>query len=164
MPRSDLIIRPVTSSDAAELAGLLNAIIAGGGTTALETAFTPAALADAYLTGPGVHCCFVAEADGRLAGFQTLGRQPDLPASIGDIATFTRIGGTQAGVGSALFAATCDSARLLGLAAINATIRADNAGGLTFYSRMGFVDHDVIPSVPLRDGTPVDRIRKRFQL
>lgn len=159
-----LHIRPVTAADAAELADLLNAIIARGGTTAFETPFTPAALDAAYLTGAKVHCCFVAEADGRLLGFQTLGRQPFLPDAIGDIATFTRMGGTQSGVGTALFAATTARARELGLAAINATIRADNVGGLVFYSRMGFVDHEVVPAVPLNDGTPVDRIRKRFAL
>lgn len=157
-------VRPVRSSDAAELADLLNAIIARGGTTAFEVPFTPDGLDRAYLTGPGVHCCFVAETDSALAGFQTLGTQPFLPADIGDIATFTRVGGTQRGVGTSLFAATTTRARDLGLKAINATIRADNVGGLAFYSRMGFVDHAVVPAVPLRDGTPVDRIRKRFLL
>lgn len=159
-----LIVRTVRAADAAELAILLNAIIARGGTTAFETPFTAAELDRAYLTGPTVHCCFVAEADGVLLGFQTLGTQPFLPAGIGDIATFTRVGGTQAGVGTALFAATTARARELGLAAINATIRADNVGGLAFYSRMGFVDHEVVPAVPLKDGTPVDRIRKRYVL
>ena len=157
-------IRPVRATDAAELAELLNAIIARGGTTAFETPFAPAALDQSYLTGPAVHCCFVAESDGQLLGFQTLGMQAFLPADVGDIATFTRIGGTQSGVGTALFAATCERARALGLAAINATIRADNAGGLAFYSRMGFTDHEVVPAVPLKDGTKVDRIRKRFAL
>jgi len=159
-----LTVRPVLPEDAAELAGLLNAIIAGGGTTAFETPFTPEHLRDAYLTGATVHCCFVAQAEGQLLGFQTLGTQNFLPAHIADIATFTRLGGTQSGVGSALFAATTARARALGLSAINATIRADNAGGLAFYSRMGFIDHEVVPAVPLKDGTPVDRIRKRFMV
>lgn len=157
-------VRSVRPDDAAELADLLNAIIARGGTTAFETPFTPAYLAEAYLIGPSVHCCFVAGQDGALLGFQTLGTQPFLPADVGDIATFTRLGGTQRGIGSALFAATCARARELGLNAINATIRGDNTGGLRFYSRMGFVDHEVVPAVPLQDGTPVDRIRKRHRL
>jgi L-amino acid N-acyltransferase YncA len=159
-----LTIRPVRAQDAAELADLLNAIIARGGTTAFETPFTPEGLNQSYLTGPTVHCCFVAEGDGQLLGFQTLGTQPFLPAHVGDIATFTRLGGTQGGVGTALFAATQARARELGLCAINATIRGDNTGGLAFYSRMGFIDHEVVPAVPLKDGTPVDRIRKRFAL
>lgn len=159
-----ITIRPVQSADAAELAIILNVIIARGGTTAFEMPFTAQRLDETYLTGPSVHCCFVAQSDGQLLGFQTLGTQPFLPANIGDIATFTRAGGTQGGVGTALFAATCVRARQLGLAAINATIRADNTGGLAFYTRMGFIDHEVVPGVPLNDGTPVDRIRKRFAL
>jgi L-amino acid N-acyltransferase YncA len=160
-----MIVRPVTAADAATLADLINAIIARGGTTALQQPFTAETLDRTYLTGPDVLCCHVASADdGQLLGFQTLGRYPGLPDDVGDIGTFTQVGGTQRGVGSALFAATVARARQLGLVAINATIRADNSGGLTFYSRMGFVDHDVIAGVPLVDGTPVDRIRKRFAL
>lgn len=161
-----LTIRPVLPEDAAALAELLNAIIARGGTTALQRPYTPDALADAYLTGPQVLCCFVA-ADGetgRLEGFQTLGRLASLPGDVGDIGTFARVGGTQRGVGSALFAATRARARELGLVALNAVIRADNVGGLAFYARQGFVDHDVARAVPLADGTTVDRIIKRFAL
>lgn len=161
-----LEIRPVRESDARELADLLNAIIRRGGTTALEDEFTPQALDRAYLTGPDVICCFVAvdRQTGRLEGFQTLGRYPGLPADVGDIGTFTRVGATQRGAGSALFAATREAAARLGLSALNATIRADNAGGLTFYSRMGFRDHSVLPDVPLKGGAAVDRIRKRYAL
>ncbi|MFZ4382771.1 MAG: GNAT family N-acetyltransferase [Sandarakinorhabdus sp.] len=164
MVNASINVRPVAAGDAEQLAALLNAIIARGGTTAFETPFTPAHLSQSYLVGPTVHCCFVAEAGGALLGFQTLGTQPFLPADIGDIATFTRLGGTQRGIGSALFAATGQRARELGLTAINATIRGDNVGGLAFYSRLGFVDHEVVPAVPLNDGTRVDLIRKRFAL
>jgi L-amino acid N-acyltransferase YncA len=162
----DLEIRPARSDDAPGLADLLNAIIARGGTTALEDPFTPQALDEAYLTGPDVICCFVAidRASARHEGFQTLGRYPGLPQDVGDIGTFARVGGTQRGIGGALFAATRTEARRLGLSAINATIRADNAGGLAFYGRMGFVDHSVRAAVPLKDGTPVDRISKRYGL
>jgi L-amino acid N-acyltransferase YncA len=163
---SDLEIRDVALADAPELAELLNAIIAQGGTTALEDPFTPDRLARTYLVGPDVHCCFVAidAATGRLEGFQTLGRYPALPDDIGDIGTFARVDGKQRGVGSALFAATRDRARQLGLTAINATIRADNVGGLAFYGKMGFEDHSVTPGRPLKDGRLVERVNKRFRL
>lgn len=159
-------IRPVRSEDAAELAALLNAIIARGGTTALQVPYTPEALDNAYLTGPRVICCFVAvdSATGHVLGFQTLGRLDALPADIGDIGTFTRVDGIQRGVGSALFAATRARARALGLSALNAVIRADNVGGLTFYTRQGFIDHAIVTDVPLSDGTRVDRVWKRFPL
>ena len=48
--------------------------------------------------------------------------------------------------------------------AINATIRADNIGGLAFYSRLGFMDHGISRAVPLRNGVPVDRVSKRYVL
>lgn len=162
----ELGIRPVRPEDASELADLLNQVIARGGTTALEEPFTPEALVEAYLTGPNVICCFVAVdlASGRLEGFQTLGRYPNLPADVGDIGAFARVDGGQRGVGSALFAATRAEARRQGLAAINATIRADNTGGLAFYSRMGFVDHAVRAAIPLKGGSPVDRVSKRYPL
>jgi len=161
-----LSVRPVAPADAPALAELLNAIIARGGTTALETPFTPERLDQTYLTGPEVLCCHVA-VDGQgltLEGFQTLGRYPGLPEGWGDIGTFVRLGGQQRGIGGALFAATRRRAAELGLAGINATIRADNAGGLAFYRRMGFVDHAVARAVPLDDGTPVDRVSKRLRL
>ncbi len=161
-----VLIREAGRDDAAELADLLNAIIAQGGTTALEEPFAAERLAETYLVGPEVLCCFVAvdRVTGRLEGFQTLGRYPGLPADIGDIGTFARIDGKQRGVGTALFAATRQRAREIGLTAINATIRADNAGGLAFYTKMGFEDHAITPGVPLKDGRPVDRVSKRFRL
>lgn len=158
-------IRPVQDGDAPVLADLLNGIIARGGTTALEAPFTPEALAEDMLTGPGVICCFVAEdAEGGLGGFQSLLRSGGLPDGVGDIATFSRLGRVRQGTGSRLFAATRQAAEEKGLVAINATIRADNLGGLAFYSRLGFTDHGIHRAVPLRDGTPVDRVSKRYSL
>ena len=161
-----IIVRPARLEDAAEMAALLNAVIARGGTTAYEEPFQPERIAELYLSEPAAICCFVAidEATGVIEGFQVLGRYSVLPDDIGDIGTFARVGGTQRGVGTALFAATCEAARRRGLAGINATIRADNSGGLAFYSRMGFVDHHVDAAVPLKDGAPVDRISKRLAL
>ena len=162
---SEYVVRPVRSTDAPALAMLLNSIIRAGGTTALENEFTAESLDAAYLTGPDVHCCHVAEdATGAIVAFQTLGAYPGLPADVGDIGTFAAVDRKQGGAGKALFAVTINRARELGLRAINATIRADNLGGLAFYSKQGFVDHSVTRAVPLSDGTPVDRLHKRFEL
>lgn len=68
------------------------------------------------------------------------------------------------GVATALFATTTAQARELGLSAINATIRADNVSGLAFYSKMGVEDCGIAKQLPLKDGTPVDRISKRYCL
>ena len=161
-----IAVRPVRKSDAAELAELLNVFIARGATSSLQQPYTPERLDQTYLTGPDVFCCFVAVDDEtvRIECFQTLGRANHLNADWVDIGTFSRIGGTQRGVGSALFGATRQRAVELGLTGINATIRADNEGGLAFYEKLGFVDHEVERAVPLKYGTPVDRIGKHYLL
>lgn len=74
------------------------------------------------------------------------------------------MGLTWRGVGAALFALTVEAAGAAGINTIDATIRADNAGGLAFWSRLGFVDYAVLRARPLKDGTPMDRITKRFDL
>ena len=162
----DIEVRPVRETDASELATLLNEIISRGGTTAMEERFAPDALARALLIGPDVICCFVAirRATCRSMVFQSLERSHGLPDDIGDIGTFVRVGLTQRGVGSMLFTATRTEAQRNKLQAINATIRADNVGGNAFYDRMGFVYHRVQRAVPLKDGTPVDRISKLYFL
>ena len=63
-----------------------------------------------------------------------------------------------------LFSATRFAAKAAEVKTIDATIRADNVGGLKYYSGLGFTDYDVLKQIPLNDGTPVDRIRKRFDL
>lgn len=158
-----LKIRPATPDDATELSELINEIIEIGGTTAWQTKFTPETFAAHYIDGPDCLSCFVAEAD-RLYGFQGLSRSKTLPANWADIGSFARVQPKLPGVGAALFAATKAKARELGLVAINAQIRADNKPGLGFYSKMGFVDYGVKKDVPLKDGTVVDRILKRYDL
>jgi RimJ/RimL family protein N-acetyltransferase len=160
------IVNAVCNEDAPALALLLNKVIAGGGTTALEEPFDDERLASKYLTGPAVLCCFVAHDPimPEPLGFQTLVQEEWLPDGWGDIGTFAQVGGNKRGIGSALFAATRDRAVQLGLVALNATIRADNAGGLAFYNKIGFEDYAIKRDVPLRCGQPVDRISKRYLL
>jgi GNAT superfamily N-acetyltransferase len=166
MAAPDLTIRPATRDDAAPLSAILNRIIAIGGTTAFETPMTLADFDRHCLSGPDFILCLMAEtADGGEAlGFQSLVRNPALPAGWGDIATFTRREPPRPGVGAALFEATRRAARDLGLAAINATIRADNHAGIPFYEKMGFATYAVAEAVPLADGTPVDRVSKLYRL
>lgn len=158
-------IRPAISADADALRAILNRIIAIGGTTAHETPMSLAEFDDHYVSGPDVLSCLMAETeDGVALGFQALVRNPDLAADWGDIATFTEREPRRPGVGSALFEATRQAARDLGLVAINATIRADNYAGIPYYEKMGFQNYAVAEAVPLLDGTPVDRVKKVFRL
>jgi L-amino acid N-acyltransferase YncA len=163
-----LAVRHARREDAAEMAELINAIIAIGGTTAYEEPFEPASMDASYISLPELVSCLVAEADGGIVGFQGLMRSFDpadiLPDGWATIGTFARVGLTQRGVGGALFARTLVAAREAGITVIDATIRADNTGGLAFYARQGFVDYHRLVGVPLRNGAPVDRIRKRFDI
>ena len=159
-----LRVRPARPADAVALCEVLNAIVEIGGTTAIEDPLTVAEFGACFLAGARHLCCLVAEdeATGRQFGFQALEQQADLPADWGDIATFARTEPKLPGVGTLLFGATKARAHELGLAAINATIRADNKAGLAYYSKMGFETYKVDEAMPLKDGTPVDRVSKRY--
>ncbi|MEM6489086.1 MAG: GNAT family N-acetyltransferase [Pseudomonadota bacterium] len=159
-----MAVRTAVPGDAAALSALLNAIIRQGGTTAMQTPFDENGFRAAFIAGDGVLACMVAEAAGQPVGFQFLGRHPALPPGWVDIASFARQAPKLPGVGRALFPRTLERARALGAPAINATIRADNASGLGYYAAMGFRRYRVARSVPLADGTPVDRISMRFDL
>jgi L-amino acid N-acyltransferase YncA len=159
-----MLIRKAAPLDAAELADLLNAIIRAGGTTALETELTADGFDDWFISGQYALACHVAEADGTLFGFQSLSLYGDPPPGWADIATFARMAPRLKGVGTALFPATRKAAQDLGLRAINATIRADNVSGLAYYEKMGFETYHRVKQVPLSDGTPVDRLKKRYRL
>ena len=161
-----LAIRGARIEDAARLVELLNEIIAVGGTTAYQTRLNAIEFTDQFLRGRHVLSCHVAveRETERCIGFQSLTSHPDLPAGWGDIATFAQLSPKIPGVGTALFAATRSAARVMGLKAINAAIRADNSGGLAFYDKIGFETYRTLDAVPLQDGTPVDRILKRFDL
>lgn len=163
-----LRIRPATHHDAAAMAELINAIIAVGGTTAYEEPFDAASMDAAYVSLPELVSCFVADTQGDIVGFQGLMRSFDpgdpLPDGWATIGTFARVGQTQAGIGSEMFARTLLAARGAGINVIDATIRADNTGGLAFYTRLGFVDYDRLVGVPLKNGVPIDRVRKRLEV
>lgn len=162
-----LTTRRATPRDAADMAALINEIIAIGGTTAYEDAFTPEDITREFISPPYLLSCTLVEDEGRLLGFQVLlwpNAHEPFPDGWAYIGTYARVGHTGGGIGRTLFTETLKAAREANVKTIDATIRADNTGGLAFYTRMGFVDYDRRIGVPLNDGTPVDRVRKRFEV
>jgi GNAT superfamily N-acetyltransferase len=147
-----------------ELCAIINEIVRIGGTTAHEDVFTVESFAGHFLDDKNFICCFTALFEGKAVGFQSLCRSDELPKGWGDIGTFARASNKVAGVGTLLFEHTEKLARAEGLAALHAIIRADNAPGLAYYSKMGFTDHAVKKNVPLEDGRVVDRLAKTFNL
>ena len=150
------------------MCAVLNPLIAAGGSTAHRRPFDAERMLHHYLAPPMLVSCVVAEVEGRVRGFQSLVRAGDpddpLPDGWTVIASFVAPGMEGRGIGGRMFAATRAAARAAGIVAIDATIRADNAAGLAYYTAMGFEDWDRLHAVPLSDGTSVDRIRKRFDL
>ena len=160
--------RPAVPADAAQMTELLNEIITIGGTTAHQRPFDTDRMLHHYIQPDHHLSTIVAELDGATVGFQMLvwpnPAEGPMPEHWGFIGSFVKVGITGQGIGRALFTATCAAAHAAGCRHIDATIRADNASGLRFYTTMGFTDYDIIRAAPLRDGRLVDRIRKRFDL
>lgn len=146
------------------MAALLNRIIAIGGTTAHEAPFAPEAVIAHYIEGAEQICCHLAEDDLGLIGFQSVGHNAALPEGWGDIGTFVTPDRQRTGAGQALFAVTRTAARGAGVKVLNATIRADNAPGLGYYARRGFVDYAEDPDFTLKSGARVGRVSRRFEL
>lgn len=158
-------VRRAAPVDAQALAYLLNEIVEQGGTTAITEPIKAETLSE-WMDKDGARGAWhLAEDDrGTLLGFQWIGPHEALPPEACDIATFVKTGQTRMGIGTRLFEATRDAARALGYGWINANIRADNAGGLTYYQSRGFEDWKRVENVCLSNGETVDKVFKRFDL
>lgn len=160
-----ITVRKAGAMDAREMAELLSAIIAKGGTTAHTGEVTRETILEWMTRDIDRSAWHVAEDDqGQILGFQFLEPHPELPPEACDIATFVRVGQTGLGIGSQLFEASRQAARALGYAWINATIRADNEGGLTYYQSRGFESYLQERDIAMGDGQIVDKVSKRYDL
>lgn len=158
-------VRRAIELDTNSMARLLNAIIENGGTTALTRAVTGKDISDWMAGNAAASAWHVALDDAeQVVGFQWISPHDQLPPEAVDIATFVQVGRTGLGIGSALFAATAKAAKELGYVWINATIRADNSGGLTYYQSRGFRDWHFDEGVTLESGQVVDKISKRYDV
>ena len=112
-----------------------------------------------YVNGQQNIQCTVAEEDGTILGFQCLqtaaeGNEFGVTPGWGIIGTHVNPDTARRGVGRALFPATLQAAQEAGLTDIDASIGADNPGGLGYYEAMGFRTYR----------TPAGKICKRYQL
>ncbi|UWR22446.1 GNAT family N-acetyltransferase [Sulfitobacter sp. S190] len=158
-------VRRAMTLDTGSMAKLLNEIIERGGTTALVRKVTATDLQEWIAEGGARAAWHVALDDTEtVVGFQWIAPHPKLPQDACDIATFVQVGRTGLGIGSALFSANAQAAKALGYRWINATIRADNEGGLTYYQSRGFRDWAFDEGVKLDTGQVVDKISKRYDV
>lgn len=155
-----MIIRKGKTQDAAAMAAILNEIIAIGGTTAHQSPMSAAEVQRYFVDGEEAISCVVAEAEGVPIGWQAIGWWRNEP----HIGSFVKVGTQARGIGAQMFALTCGLARAAGLSVIHASIRADNASGLAYYAKMGFVDIGHDAEFALNDGTVVGRVERTFKL
>lgn len=156
------MIRKALKTDSKELCSILNEIIVIGGTTGFEIALSESEFESYFLNGQNYIECLLTENNGIIFGFQSLSHRSDLPTHWADIATFARVNSNIKGVGTALFESTLNFSRMQDITTLNATIRADNNPGLSYYDKMGFENYSIAKEIPLKDGTLVDRISKKY--
>jgi L-amino acid N-acyltransferase YncA len=158
-------VRAAMPLDTGSMAKLLNNLIEKGGTTALTRPVTGLDISEWMAVNAHAAAWHVALDDmEKVVGFQWISPHEQLPPNACDVATFVQIGQTGLGIGSALFKATAAAAKGLGYQWINATIRADNHGGLTYYQSRGFRTWHIDAGVTLDSGQVVDKISKRFDV
>lgn len=155
-----MILRDARPEDAISMAAILNAVIAIGGTTAHERTRTAEQVLKDYIAGPDVLSSVVCLVDDKVVGWQSVGMWQGDP----HIGSFVQPGVQAKGVGSAMFALTCNALRAAGIAHIVAHIRADNLPGLAYYARIGFRDIGRNPDFALQDGRKVGQIHRRYDL
>lgn len=136
-------IRPAQSTDAEGMVHVLNAIYRAG----LRSSPADIALVqDRYLAPLHRIACTVADQEGRVIGFQSLkrawpGNPYDVAEGWGIIGTHIHPDAGRSGIGRRLFAVSLEAAETAGLQHIDATIGADNAPALAYYSAMGFAPY-----------------------
>jgi len=134
------VVRAVSEDDAPAIVALLNPLIAAGAYTVLDE---PSTVADqlAFIRNlPERSVYHAAVRDGRVVGIQDVVPLAETRVfdHVGEISTFVALDARRQGVGRALCAATVTAARRLRFRKLLATIRADNAAALAYYTGCGF--------------------------
>ena len=136
-------IRPVRIEDAADIASILNAIIAAGRFTVLDRLLS---VEDErrYIAGfpqRGVFNVAMEDRGRRVVGLQSLepfATYAQAFAHVGSIGTFVDLSMRRQGIGSRLCQVTFEGARRLGYEKVFTYVRADNAASLAFHLKLGF--------------------------
>jgi L-amino acid N-acyltransferase YncA len=135
-------IRVATPDDAGGVAAVLNAVIAGGRHSLLDTPFTEAQERAFIQDLPARAFLHVAEAGGGIVGVQTVEpwtttatHEFDHVATIG---TWVAAASRRRGVGRRLCEASFAAARALGFEKVFTDVRADNVVSLAFHLSLGF--------------------------
>jgi L-amino acid N-acyltransferase YncA len=136
-------IRDARESDAEEIAGILNSIIALRTYTAFDTPVTIGEQRRFIRNFPvrGIFHVAVDSSLEQLVGFQDVSPFADYTHAfdhVGVIGTYVALDRHRQGIAARMFAATFDAGRRKGYEKIFSYVRADNAAGLRAYLGQGF--------------------------
>jgi len=154
-------IRPATVTDAQGVVDVINSVIQEGGLTALYPTLT-AEQEETFIEGLGPRSVMhVAELAGNILGVQTL--EPLAPYTqamdhVAVLGTYVYKNYRQQGVGRSLTERTMAYARQEGYEKAIVYVRAGNAGGQTFYRRVGFVPKAILERQVKIDGSYDDEV------
>ncbi|MGD8625271.1 MAG: GNAT family N-acetyltransferase [Anaerolineae bacterium] len=167
---SRVTVRPVRRddlADAAGVAGVLNGVIAEGRYTALAGDWTAEAEM-AFLQGLGPRSeVFVAEVDGRIAGFQVIEpfvRYTPTMDHVAHMGTYVLAEYRGRGLGRRLAGATLAYARAQGYEKFVIYVLTHNEGGLGYYGSLGFEARGTLRRQVRIDGVYYDEVFMEMHL
>jgi L-amino acid N-acyltransferase YncA len=167
---ANVIVRPVRRDDLLDAAGVaevLNSVIAEGCYTALAGHWTPEA-EQSFLRGLGPRSeVFVAEIEGRIAGFQVIEPFVTYTTTMDHVAhfgTYVLAGLRGLGIGGRLAEATFAFARAHGYEKAVIYVLAHNEAGLAYYRSLGFQGRGTLSRQTKIDGVYYDEIVMELHL
>ncbi len=154
-------IRPTEAGDAKALAGIVNHYIRETTVSFTEEEKTVLEMALAVKTRDEAgHGFLVAEGDDDLLGYATYGpyRNGSGYRETLEHTVLLRPGAEGNGVGRALMEALEDHARARGVHSLIGGISGENAGGIAFHRRIGFVEVGRVAQAGLKFGRRIDLV------
>jgi L-amino acid N-acyltransferase YncA len=138
-----MIIREVCPDDAEEIVSILNPIIESGAYTVLDSPVTVDFEREFIRNFPerGLFYAAIDEPGERIVGFQNIepfAAYTNAFYHVGIIATYVNPSYRRQGVGQRLAEVVFENAGARGYEKLFTYVRADNAGALAFYSKLGF--------------------------
>jgi L-amino acid N-acyltransferase YncA len=138
-----MIVREVCPDDAEEIVGILNPIIESGAYTVLDSPVTADIEREFIRNFPerGLFYAALGEHGSRIIGFQNIepfAAYTNAFDHVGIIATYVNLSNRGQGVGRRISEVVFENAGAKGYEKLFTYVRADNAGALAFYSKLGF--------------------------
>jgi ribosomal protein S18 acetylase RimI-like enzyme len=157
----NITIRRATPEDAEDIAAIWDVVCAERVYTAVNRPFSPDMEREYIASLSDREGVFVAEAEGRMIGFETLDqwvKYTDSFDHVGVIGTFVLPDWRREGIGRRLADHTLQFARTHGYEKIVIYVRGANAKGQSFYRSLGFAPKGVLERQVKIDGEYDDEV------